>query len=234
MAKRGREFNEIYDLTAMRVTVERNGEGGTRDCYGALGLIHSVWKPMPGRFKDYIAMPKFNGYRSLHTTVIGPEGRPLEIQVRTREMNDTAELGVAAHWFSYKHRGANPGEEWLDWVKQLMDVNEEESDAREFVKSFRTDVFDEEVYVFTPKGEVKTLPAGATPIDFAYAAHTDVGPRTVGAEIHGRLVPRHYRLKNGDFVEILTAKAGRGPARDWMLHAASSRARNKFRHLFCR
>src|SRR5213082_836164 len=150
MAKKGREFNEIYDLTAMRVIVERNGEEGTRDCYGALGLIHSLWKPMPGRFKDYVAMPKFNGYRSLHTTVIGPEGRPLEIQVRTREMHETAELGVAAHWFSYKHRGSKPGDEWLDWVRQLMDAHEEETDAREFMKSFRTDLFDEEVFVFTP------------------------------------------------------------------------------------
>jgi GTP diphosphokinase / guanosine-3',5'-bis(diphosphate) 3'-diphosphatase len=234
MVKKGREFNEIYDLTAMRVTVERNGEEGTRDCYGALGLIHSLWKPMPGRFKDYIAMPKFNGYRSLHTTVIGPEGRPLEIQVRTREMNDTAELGVAAHWFSYKHRGQRPGEEWLDWVKQLMDVHEDEPDAREFVKSFRTDLFDEEVFVFTPKGEVKTLPAGATPIDFAYAVHTDVGHRTVGAKVNGRIVPLHYRLKSGDRVEVLTSKSGRGPSRDWLSLAASSRARSKIRQFFSR
>jgi GTP pyrophosphokinase len=234
MAKKGREFNEIYDLTAMRVIVERNGDEGTRDCYGALGLIHSLWKPMPGRFKDYVAMPKFNGYRSLHTTVIGPEGRPLEIQVRTREMHETAELGVAAHWFSYKNRGAKPGEEWLDWVKQLMDVNEEESDAREFVKSFRTDLFDEEVFVFTPKGEVKTLPAGATPIDFAYAVHTDVGHRTVGAKVNGRIVPLHYKLKSGDRVEVLTSKSGRGPSRDWLSLAASSRARNKIRQFFSR
>src|ERR671927_990444 len=140
MVRKGREFNEIYDLTAMRVIVERDGEEGTRDCYGALGLIHSLWKPMPGRFKDYIAMPKFNGYRSLHTTVIGPAGRPLEIQVRTRAMHETAELGVAAHWFSYKNRGAKPGDEWLDWVKQLMDAPEDEAEAREFVKSFRTDL----------------------------------------------------------------------------------------------
>src|SRR5438552_1258796 len=216
MAKKGREFNEIYALTAMRVTVERSGDEGTRDCYGALGLIHSLWKPMPGRFKDYVAMPKFNGYRSLHTTVIGPEGRPLEIQVRTREMHETAELGVAAHWFSYKHRGSKPGEEWLDWVRQLMDAHEEDPDAREFVKSFRTDLFDEEVFVFTPKGEVKTLPAGATPIDFAYAVHTDVGHRTVGAKVNGRIVPLHYKLTSGDRVEISTAKAGRGPSRDWL------------------
>jgi guanosine-3',5'-bis(diphosphate) 3'-pyrophosphohydrolase len=234
MAKKGREFNEIYDLTAMRVIVERDGEEGTRDCYGALGLIHSLWKPMPGRFKDYVAMPKFNGYRSLHTTVIGPEGRPLEIQVRTREMHETAELGVAAHWFSYKHRGRKPGEEWLDWVRQLMDAHEEEPDAREFVKSFRTDLFDEEVFVFTPKGEVKTLPAGATPIDFAYAVHTDVGHRTVGAKVTGRIVPLHYKLTSGDRVEVLTSKSGRGPSRDWLSLVASSRARNKIRQFFSR
>jgi GTP diphosphokinase / guanosine-3',5'-bis(diphosphate) 3'-diphosphatase len=232
MAKKGREFNEIYDLTAMRVIVERDGEEGTRDCYGALGLIHSLWKPMPGRFKDYVAMPKFNGYRSLHTTVIGPEGRPLEIQVRTREMHETAELGVAAHWFSYKNRGRKPGDEWLDWVKQLMDAHEEEPDAREFVKSFRTDLFDEEVFVFTPKGEVKTLPAGATPIDFAYAVHTDVGHRTVGAKVNGRIVPLHYKLRSGDRVEVLTSKSGRGPSRDWLSLVASSRARNKIRQFF--
>jgi GTP pyrophosphokinase len=233
MAKKGREFNEIYDLTAMRVIVERAGEEGTRDCYGALGLIHSLWKPMPGRFKDYIAMPKFNGYRSLHTTVIGPEGRPLEIQVRTREMHREAELGIAAHWL-YKRGKQAKDAEWQAWVEQLMDLQAEERDAREFMKSFRMDVFDEEVYVFTPKGEVKTLPAGATPIDFAYAVHTDVGHRTVGAKINGRIVPLHYRLKNGDFVEILTSKAGRGPSRDWMTLAASSRARNKIRQWFSR
>src|SRR5258707_1587757 len=165
MAKKGREFNEIYDLTAMRVIVERNSEEGTRDCYGALGLIHSLWKPMPGRFKDYVAMPKFNGYRSLHTTVIGPEGRPLQIQVRTRDMPDTSEAGVAAHWFSYKIRGAKPGAEWLDRGKELMVVDEGEACAAGVVKSFRTDLFDEEVFVFTPKGEVENLPAGPTPID---------------------------------------------------------------------
>src|SRR5215210_1177715 len=217
MAKKGREFNEIYDLTAMRVTVERAGDEGTRDCYGALGLIHSLWKPMPGRFKDFIAMPKFNRYRSLHTTVIGPEGTPLEIQVRTREMHEEAEYGIAAHWLYKRGKG-----------------KQDEADPREFMKTFRTDLFDDEVYVFTPKGEVKTLPQGATPIDFAYAVHTDVGHKTVGAKINGRIVPLHYRLKNGDFVEILTSKSGRGPSRDWMSLAASSRARNKIRQWFQR
>jgi GTP diphosphokinase / guanosine-3',5'-bis(diphosphate) 3'-diphosphatase len=234
MAKKGREFNEIYDLTAMRVIAERGGDEGTRDCYGALGLIHSLWKPMPGRFKDFVAMPKFNGYRALHTTVIGPQGRPLEIQVRTREMHETAEYGVAAHWL-YKRGKDKKDAEWVAWVKQLMDEGTaDEADPREFMKTFRTDLFDEEVHVFTPKGQVKTLPAGATPIDFAYAVHTDVGHRTVGAKVNGRIVPLHYTLKNGDFVEILTAKQGRGPSRDWMSLAKSSRARNKIRQWFSR
>src|SRR2546421_728389 len=149
MAKKGREFNEIYDLTAMRVIVERSGEEGTRDCYGALGLIHSLWKPMPGRFKDYIAMTKLNGYRALHTTVIGPEGRPLEIQGRTRDMHEIAELGVAAHWL-YKRGKRDP--QWTAWAKQLMESQADEADPREFMKTFRTDLFDEEVYVFTPQG----------------------------------------------------------------------------------
>ncbi len=234
MAKKGREFNEIYDLTAMRVIVERTGDEGTRDCYGALGLIHSLWKPMPGRFKDFVAMPKFNGYRALHTTVIGPQGRPLEIQVRTRDMHETAEYGVAAHWL-YKRGKKDKDAEWVAWVKQLMDEGTaDEADPREFMKTFRTDLFDEEVHVFTPKGQVKTLPAGSTPIDFAYAVHTDVGHKTVGAKINGRIVPLHYQLKNGDFVEILTSKQGRGPSRDWMSLAKSSRARNKIRQWFSR
>src|SRR5215212_5339409 len=190
MAKKGREFNEIYDLTAMRVIAERGGEEGTRDCYGALGLIHSLWKPMPGRFKDYVAMPQLTGYRALHTTVIGPQGRPLEIQVRTDEMHATAEYGVAAHWLYKRSRKKQRDDEWTTWVKQLMDVGTtDEADPREFMKSFRTDLFEDEVHVFTPKGQVKTLPAGSTPIDFAYAVHTDVGHRTVGAKINGRIVP---------------------------------------------
>jgi GTP diphosphokinase / guanosine-3',5'-bis(diphosphate) 3'-diphosphatase len=232
MAKRGKEFNEIYDLTAMRVIVERDGKEGERDCYGALGIIHSLWKPMPGRFKDYVAMPKFNLYRSLHTTVIGPEGRPLEIQVRTREMHETAEFGIAAHWL-YKDRPVKEAER-LAWLKQLADWQEEESDPGELRRAF-PELGTDEVYVYTPKGEVKGLPSGSTPIDFAYAVHTDVGHRTVGAKVNGRIVPLHYRLQTGDFVEILTSRqAGRGPSRDWLSLAASSRARNKIRQWISR
>ncbi len=234
MAKKGREFNEIYDLTAMRVIVERAGDEGTRDCYGALGIIHSLWKPMPGRFKDFVAMPKLNRYRSLHTTVIGPSGTPLEIQVRTREMHEQAQYGIAAHWLYKRGRTSKGDDEWLSWVKTLMDWQGDDQDAAEYMRTLRTDLFDDEVYVFTPKGEVKTLPAGATPIDFAYAVHTDVGHKTVGAKVNGRIVPLHYRLKNGDFVEILTSKSGRGPSRDWVSLAASSRARNKIRQWFQR
>jgi len=236
MVRKGREFNEIYDLTAMRVIVDRSGEEGTRDCYGALGLIHSLWKPMPGRFKDFIAMPKLNRYRSLHTTVIGPSGTPLEIQVRTREMHREAEFGIAAatHWVYKRGKAAKGDDEWLTWVRSLMDWQGDEQDAAEYMRTLRTDLFDDEVYVFTPKGEVKTLPAGASPIDFAYAVHTDVGHRTVGAKVNGRIVPLHYRLKNGDFVEILTSKSGRGPSRDWLAVARSSRARNKIRQWYQR
>jgi len=235
MVRKGREFNEIYDLTAMRVIVERDGEEGTRDCYGALGLIHSLWKPMPGRFKDYVAMPKLNRYRALHTTVIGPEGKPLEIQIRTRDMHREAEFGIAAHWIYKRGRkGGKADEEWTSWMQQLIDWGTDEADPREFIKNFRHDLFDEEVFVFTPKGEVKTLPAGSTPVDFAYAVHTDVGHRMAGAKVNGRIVPLHYRLQSGDFVEILTSKAGRGPSRDWLTLAASSRARNKIRQWFSR
>ncbi|MEX0851519.1 MAG: bifunctional (p)ppGpp synthetase/guanosine-3',5'-bis(diphosphate) 3'-pyrophosphohydrolase [Gaiellaceae bacterium] len=234
MAKRGREFNEIYDLTALRVICERTGEEGTRDCYAALGLVHSLWKPMPGRFKDFIAMPKLNRYRSLHTTMIGPEGRPLEIQVRTRQMHGEAEYGVAAHWLYKRGRGAKAADDWLVWVKSLMDSQQDEQDPGEYMRTLRTDLFSDEVYVFTPKGEVKVLPSGASPIDFAYAVHTDVGHRTVGAKVNGRIVPLHYRLTNGDFVEILTSKSGRGPSRDWLALARSSRARNKIRQWYQR
>ncbi|MGH3004840.1 MAG: RelA/SpoT family protein [Gaiellaceae bacterium] len=234
MAKRGKEFNEIYDLTAMRVLVEQLGKEGERDCYGALGIIHSLWKPMPGRFKDYVAMPKFNMYRSLHTTVIGPEGKPLEIQVRTKDMHDTAEYGIAAHWLYKGKKGKKAETEQLAWMKQLADWQLEEADPQEFKRAF-PELASDEVYVFTPKGEVKNLPGGSTPIDFAYAVHTDVGHRTVGAKVNGRIVPLHYSLKSGDIVEILTSKqAGRGPSRDWLSLARSSRARNKIRQWFSR
>jgi GTP diphosphokinase / guanosine-3',5'-bis(diphosphate) 3'-diphosphatase len=234
MAKRGKEFNEIYDLTAMRVLVEQTGKEGERDCYGALGIIHSLWKPMPGRFKDYVAMPKFNMYRSLHTTVIGPEGKPLEIQVRTSEMHRTAEKGIAAHWLYKGKKGKKAGADQLAWMKQLADWQREEADPHEFKRAF-PELASDEVYVFTPKGEVKNLPGGSTPIDFAYAVHTDVGHRTVGAKVNGRIVPLHYELKSGDIVEILTSKqAGRGPSRDWLSLARSSRARNKIRQWFSR
>jgi GTP diphosphokinase / guanosine-3',5'-bis(diphosphate) 3'-diphosphatase len=237
MAKRGKEFNEIYDLTAMRVLVDREDKEGERDCYGALGVIHSLWKPMPGRFKDYIAMPKFNMYRSLHTTVIGPEGKPLEIQVRTVEMHKTAEYGIAAHWLYKGGKGKKRkkgGAEELAWMKQLADWQREEPDPHEFRRAF-PELASDEVYVYTPKGELKNLPTGSTPIDFAYSVHTDVGHRTVGAKVNGRIVPLHYRLQTGDFVEILTSKqTGRGPSRDWLTLAASSRARNKIRQWFTR
>ncbi len=233
MAKRGKEFNEIYDLTALRVIVLHEGKEGERDCYGALGAIHSLWKPMPGRFKDYVAMPKFNLYRSLHTTVIGPEGKPLEIQVRTNDMHATAEYGIAAHWV-YKGSPKATESERLAWMRQLADWQAEETDPGELKSAF-PELASDEVYVFTPKGEVKNLPASSTPIDFAYAVHTDVGHRTVGAKVNGRIVPLHYALRSGDFVEILTSKqAGRGPSRDWLSLAASSRARNKIRQWFSR
>src|SRR5919108_6359007 len=192
MAKRGKEFNEIYDLTAMRVLVERDGKEGERDCYGALGVIHSLWKPMPGRFKDYIAMPKFNLYRSLHTTVFGPEGKPLEIQVRTVEMHKTAEYGIAAHWLYKGGKAKKDGAEQLAWMKQLADWQREEPDQHEFRRAF-SQAASGGGSCYTHQGELKNLPSGSTPIDFAYSVHTDVGHRTVGAKVNGRIVPLHYR-----------------------------------------
>ena len=212
MTKKGREFNEIYDLTAMRVIVD-----SVKDCYGAIGIIHSLWKPLPGRFKDFIATPKMNLYQSLHTTVIGPQGRPLEIQVRTPEMHRIAEYGIAAH-FLYKEGsvGRRDSEhEKMAWLRQLLEA-ESEQDPQEFLESLKIDLFEDEVFVFTPKGEVKNLSAGSTPLDFAYAVHTDVGHRCVGAKVNGKIVPLHYQLKSGDIVEILTSKQERGPSRDWL------------------
>ena len=232
MVRKGKEFNEIFDLTALRVLVD-----SVKDCYAALGVIHSLWKPLPGRFKDYIAMPKFNMYQSLHTTVIGPQGKPLEIQIRTYDMHETAQYGIAAHWM-YKEKGGRGGQradaqaEKLQWLRQIMDWQSETKDAGEFMESLRIDLFHDEVYVFTPKGEVKSLPAGSTPVDFAYAIHTDVGHRCIGAKVDGRIVPLTYKLQSGDIVEILTSKTAQGPSRDWLQFVASSGARNKIRQWF--
>ncbi len=234
MTKRGREFNEIYDLTAMRVIVD-----SVKDCYGAVGVVHSLWKPLPGRFKDFIAMPKFNMYQSLHTTVIGPEGRPLEIQIRTRDMHDMAEFGVAAHWIYKQDPGATQpaaaaqeGDAKLHWLRSMLDWQNDLSDPAEFMETLKVDLFDEEVYVFTPKGEVKSLAAGATPLDFAYEVHTEIGHRCVGAKVNGKMVPLHYELKSGDIVEVMTANRDRGPSRDWLALVKTTRARNKIKQWF--
>ena len=226
MTKKGREFNEIYDLTAMRVIV-----GSVKDCYGAVGVIHSLWKPLPGRFKDWVAMPKFNMYQALHTTVIGPEGRPLEIQIRTMEMHRTAEYGVAAHWI-YKVDGSKPMEEQAEWLAHLLDWQDDMKDPQEFAQTLRADLFEDEVFVFTPRGEVKSLAAGATPLDFAYSIHTDVGHRCVGAKVNGKIVPLHYELESGDICEVLTSKKERGPSRDWLALAKTTRAQSKIRAWF--
>jgi GTP pyrophosphokinase len=230
MTRKGREFNEIYDLTAMRVIVD-----SVKDCYGAVGVIHSLWKPLPGRFKDFIAMPKFNMYQSLHTTVIGPEGLPLEIQIRTHEMHDMAEFGVAAHWMYKQGRGAAGGpssDMKVKWLRSMLEWQQELSDPEEFMENLKVDLFDEEVFVFTPKGEVKSLAAGATPLDFAYEVHTEIGHRCVGAKVNGKIVPLHYELKSGDIVEVLTSKRERGPSRDWLAVVKTTRARNKIKQWF--
>ena len=219
MTRKGREFNEIFDLTAMRVLV-----GSVKDCYGAIGIVHSLWKPLPGRFKDFVAMPKANAYQALHTTVIGPEGRPLEIQIRTPDMHELAEYGIAAHVI-YKEgsSSADPGKEKMTWLRQLLE-NEQHQGPQAFLEALKVDLFEDEVFVFTPKGEVKNLAAGSTPLDFAYSIHTDVGHRCVGAKVNGKIVPLHYQLSSGDIVEVLTAKQGRGPSRDWLKLVRTSRA----------
>jgi GTP pyrophosphokinase len=231
MVRKGKEFNEIFDLTALRVLVD-----SVKDCYAALGVIHSLWKPLPGRFKDYIAMPKANMYQSLHTTVIGSQGKPLEIQIRTYDMHETAQYGIAAHWMYKDKRGGgqrtDAQDEKLQWLRQIMDWQSETKDAGEFMESLKIDLFHDEVYVFTPKGEVKRLPVGSTPVDFAYAIHTDVGHRCTGAKVDGHIVPLTYKLQSGDIVEILTAKTTQGPSRDWLQFVASSGARSKIRQWF--
>jgi GTP diphosphokinase / guanosine-3',5'-bis(diphosphate) 3'-diphosphatase len=230
MERKGAEFNEIYDIHAVRVLVDE-----VKDCYAALGVVHSIWRPIPGQFDDYIAMPKANLYQSLHTAVIGPDAKPLEVQIRTRSMHDVAEAGIAAHW-RYKEgsRGDRRYDEKLAWVRQLIDWQREVVDATEFVEGLKLDVFQDQVFVFTPKGDVKDLPAGAGPLDFAYRIHTDVGHRTIGAKVNNRLVPLDYRLHNGDIVEVVTTKAAHGPSRDWLNIVRTSHAREKIRAWFKR
>jgi GTP diphosphokinase / guanosine-3',5'-bis(diphosphate) 3'-diphosphatase len=230
MQRKGAEFGEIYDVYAIRILV-----GEVKDCYAALGIVHALWRPIPGQFDDYIAVPKNNFYQSLHTAVIALDGKPLEIQIRTHQMHQVSEVGIAAHW-RYKE-GSKSDREYdakLAWLRQLMDWQRDVSDATEFVEGIKLDIFQDQVFVFTPKGDVKDLPAGATPLDFAYRIHTDVGHRTIGAKINNRLVPLDYRLKNGDIVEIVTTKGEHGPSRDWMNVVRTSHAREKIRQWFKR
>jgi GTP diphosphokinase / guanosine-3',5'-bis(diphosphate) 3'-diphosphatase len=234
MVLRGKELNEIYDLVGIRVLVD-----SVRDCYAALGAIHSLWKPVPGRFKDYIAMPKFNMYQSLHTTVIGAQGRSLEIQIRSHDMHRAAEYGIAAHWrYKEGRKGRPAGDEdrpEMEWLRRMLEWQQELTDPREFMEGLRVDLFQGQVFVFTPKGDVVALPAGATPIDFAYSIHTEVGHRCIGAKVAGKLVPLDYVLQNGDAVEVLTSKArDAGPSQDWLKLVRTPRARSKIRQWFSR
>jgi GTP pyrophosphokinase len=227
MTHRGKDFSEIYDLIALRVIVD-----SVKDVYGALGTVHSIWKPVPGRFKDYVAMPKFNMYQSLHTTVIGPAGRPLEIQIRTEEMHRTAEYGIAAHW-RYKEGGRTDEafDERLAWLRQMLEWQTELKDPREFMEALKIDLFEDEVFVFSPKGDVISLRKGSTPIDFAYMIHTEIGHHCVGAKVNGSIVTLDYELQMGDRVEILTNKSS-WPSRDWLNIVRTSSARSKIRSYF--
>ncbi len=232
-----KDFAEIYDLLAIRVLVN-----SVKDCYGVLGVVHSLWKPMPGRFKDYIAMPKSNGYQSLHTTVISHSGDPIEIQIRTHEMHRFAEYGIAAHW-AYKEGGNTSGQsaqakggakfdERFGWLRLLMEWQKEVLDAEQFVDAVKVDIFEDEVFVFTPKGDVLNLPAGSTPVDFAYRIHTEVGHRCIGAKVNGRMVPLDYALSNGEIVDVLTTRSPHGPSRDWLNFVKSASARDRIRKWF--
>ncbi len=229
MKTQHKELAEIYDLTAIRVIVD-----SVKDCYAALGIIHTMWKPIPGRFKDYIAMPKPNMYQSLHTTLVGPQGEPFEVQIRTWEMHRTADYGIAAHWKYKENPRATSGdfEQKLSWLRQLLEWQNDLRDASEFMESLRIDLFADTVFVFTPKGDVVELPAGSCPVDFAYRVHTDVGHRCVGAKINGRINPLNTKLTNGDIVEILTSKQGNGPSRDWLSFVKTSQAKNRIRQWF--
>ena len=230
MKNKHKNFEEIYDLTAVRIIVDT-----VKDCYAVLGMVHTMWKPMPGRFKDYIAMPKPNMYQSLHTTVIGPNGEPVEIQIRTKEMHNIAEYGIAAHW-KYKEGNtqsmANNAEEKLQWLRQMIEWEKDLKDPQEFMNALKDDVFNSQVYVFTPKGDVIELPAGSTPIDFAYRVHTNVGNRCVGAKIDGRIVPIDYKLQNGNIVEVLTSSNSNGPSRDWINIVKTPNAKSRIRQWF--